>query len=72
MNQENNSYGAKIERGVITSATGDGYMVKSYDREGIVTPIIKSIQDHQFSAGDRVYFFLFNDGCGKILCLMDE
>lgn len=71
MNQENNSYGAKIERGYIVQVAEDGYIVQSYDRHGMKTPIIKSINDHQYGAGDRVYFFLFDDGCGKIIGPMD-
>lgn len=72
MNQDNNSYGAKIERGIVTHADEDGYIVQSYDRSGLVTPKIKSIHQHQYDAGDRVYFFLFDDGCGRIIDLMDS
>lgn len=73
MNQENNHpYGAKIERGVIQRVTEDGFIVLSYDREGLETPQIKTVQNHQYSAGDRVYFFLYDDGSGKIICAMGE
>lgn len=71
MNDEHNSYGAKIERGVIIHAGEDGYTVKSYDRNGLVTPKIKTLFGYKYNAGDRVYFFLFDDGSGQIICKMD-
>ncbi len=61
-------YGAAIERGRIESAADAIYTVSSYDREGITTPPIRSIDGHLFTVGDTVYFFLFPDGTGKILC----
>ena len=71
MNQENNSYGAKIERGVITQAAGGKYIVQSFDRHGLATPPIEANHQEQYSAGDRVYFFLFDDGSGKIIASMN-
>lgn len=63
------SKGAFIERGTILSASNDGYTVKSFDRDGIITPPIKPIStDTKYTVGDTVYFFLFRDGTGKILC----
>lgn len=72
MNQENNSFGASIERGLIRQATDSGFIVESYDRKGLTTPPIQAIWQKTYSAGDRVYFFLFDDGSGKIIALMDE
>lgn len=72
MNQENNSYGANIERGVIRRVTESGYIVQSYDRSGLMTPPIVDIHQRQHSAGDRVYFFLFDDGSGKIIASMND
>lgn len=60
--------GAVIERGKITTATDEGYTVASFDRDGIVTPPIQPIHDTSYTEGDKVYFFLFPDGTGKILC----
>lgn len=58
-----------IERGYILDAAADGgYCVASYDREGIETPPIKPINDNTYTEGDLVYFFLFPDGTGKIIC----
>ncbi len=62
------NYGAVIERGKIESAKDAAYTVSSYDREGIVTPPIRAIDGHSYAVGDTVYFFLFPDGTGKILC----
>ena len=72
MNQENNSYGAKIERGVIVQEVNGKYIVQSFDRHGLMTPPIETINAQQFNAGDRVYFFLFDDGSGKIIASMNE
>ena len=73
MNQENNApFGALIERGVITATSDDGYSVESFDRKGVITPPITGISQETYSAGDRVFFFLFNDGHGKILAKLNE
>lgn len=60
--------GAAIERGKIMSVTENGYTVSSFDRNGIETPPITAIDDSTYAAGDTVYFFVFSDGTGKILC----
>lgn len=63
-----------IERGKITTITDGGYSVSSLDRDGIVTPPLKAIQYGQssgtlpnYKVGDRVYFFVFSDGTGRII-----
>lgn len=61
-------YGAMIERGRITAAEPGGYAVASLDREGIESPLLKTIDNTTYTVGDTVYFFLFRDGTGKILC----
>lgn len=61
---------ALIERGEIASAENGLYLVKSLDREG-VTARLKSIDNTAYDAGNRVYFFLFDDGTGRILGLLD-
>ena len=61
---------AMIERGEVTGANNGQYTVKSLDRDGIETPPIGAADSRTYSAGDRVYFFLFPDGTGKILCHM--
>ena len=60
--------GTAIERGYILEATAEGYRVASYDRVGIETPPIRPINDNAYTKGDMVYFFLFPDGTGKIIC----
>ena len=72
MNNENNPlYGAIIERGEVLTEESAVYTVKSYDRDGVITPPIKAISD-SYDVGDRVFFFLFRDGSGRILGLMDD
>lgn len=61
-------YGACIERGKILTATVEGYTVASLDREGIESLPISAIHEDNYTVGDMVYFFLFRDGTGKILC----
>ena len=61
-------YGAIIERGRILTAASDGYTVASLDRDGIESPKIKGIDNTAYTVGDTVYFFLFRDGTGRIIC----
>lgn len=63
-------YGAVIERGSIKEPKDDGYIVKSLDRDGIETTALKAFPagEAEYSAGDMVYFFVFPDGTGMILC----
>lgn len=61
-------YGALIERGKIKAAAEGGYIVASFDREGIETPPIKPINEAEYAVGNEVYFFLFRDGTGRIIC----
>jgi len=68
MKNENNApYGAMIERGIVTGAENGGYTVESHDRAGVTTPPITGILQELYAAGDRVFFFLFEDGDGKII-----
>lgn len=62
------SYGAVIERGRVQAAVTGGYTVVSLDREGIESPPLSPIDGQSYTVGDMVYFFLFRDGTGKILC----
>jgi len=56
--------GAMIERGKITAAEDGAYTVESYDRPG--KEIILNAAE-EYSAGEKVYFFSFPDGEGKII-----
>lgn len=60
--------GATLERGVIAEVTEAGYAVASLDRSGIISPPIKARDNADYAVGDRVYFFLYPDGTGIILC----
>ena len=62
--------GAAIERGEVLTAETGLYTVKSLDRDGIESLPIAAINSTVYQAGDRVYFFLFRDGTGKILCTL--
>lgn len=62
------NYGAIIERGKILTAAAGSYTVASLDREGLESPPISAIHNETYTVGDMVYFFMFRDGTGKILC----
>ena len=64
-----------IERGKITDVSENGYSIASYDRDGIITPPIRQVewgkssdQMPQYEVGDEVYYFIFHDGTGRIIC----
>ncbi len=66
--QNTPAYGAVIERGTIKSTGTGGYIVSSLDRDGIETPEIGPVTENEtYAVNDRVYFFLFPDGNGKII-----
>ena len=76
-------YGAMIERGEITAILEEGYEVKSLSRPGVTTPPIPAqeriekiivdaehnarIEYREYAVGDRVYFFMFDDGKGMVI-----
>lgn len=64
-------FGALIERGEVLTAEDAAYTVKSYDRDGVVTPPIPAIDNVNPDVGNRVFFFMFNDGSGRIIARMD-
>lgn len=57
-----------IERGEVVAASDGLYTIKSLDREGITLPPMAVIDERAYSVGDRVYFFYFADGSGRIIC----
>lgn len=57
-----------IERGEIAEVSGNGYIVKSLDRDGITTPPLEALHEETYSVGDKVYYFYFRDGTGRIIC----
>lgn len=58
-----------IERGLIAGRDEAGWRVASLDRDGIVTPPLKPLTDgDSFMDGERVYYFIFPDGTGRIIC----
>lgn len=60
-------YGAAIERGVVLEVSETGYRVKSTTRDGIITPEIPAVNANTFAVGDKVFFFLFEDGSGGVI-----
>ena len=64
-------YGASIERGEIAACGAGGYAVRSYTRDGLVTPPLPALGNAAYSEGDRVYFFVFDDGHGLILAAFE-
>ena len=67
-NEQNARFGAEIERGIITEADDGKYTVSSYDRPGVTAWEMEPIGEETYQTGDGVYFFLFPDGKGRILC----
>ena len=64
-------YGARLERGVIVAVTAQGYVLRSEDRPGLVTPPLRDAGGITREAGGRVVFFMFDDGTGRIVCACD-
>ena len=65
-------YGARIERGIVLEANENGYRVQSLSRDGIIAPAITGLDATAYAAGTIVYFFLFEDGRGKILSACEQ
>lgn len=61
------NYGATVERGIVKEVCAEGYKVQSYTRNGVITPAIPAARGAAYEVGDRVYFFVFDDGHGMIL-----
>lgn len=62
-------YGAPLERGRIEKIENGKYTVASITRNGISSLPIPALNPAEtFSIGDNVYFYLFADGTGIILC----
>ena len=59
---------AMIERGIVTAVSSGKYTVKSYGRDPLETPPLKPLTSGAtYAVNDQVFFFLFNDGDGRIL-----
>ena len=71
--------GARIERGTQKKLVSDGWIVASLDQKGIetqpmqpmeilkLTGTIEGLSKTVYQAGDRVYYFVFPDGTGRII-----
>lgn len=70
MEKENNCFdAAQIERGIVVSVSSGLYQIRSYGRDGLVTPGIPALAGggQPYSVNEKVYFFLFDDGTGAVL-----
>ena len=63
-------FGAVIERGIVTAAEDGLYVVRSFDRPGLVTPPLPPVEA-SYTGGAKVVFFLCEDRTGRILRGMD-
>lgn len=66
--QECPAAGTLIERGKIAEVANGGYRVANLDRPGLTSRVITGIDNTTYTANDIVYFFMFRDGTGKIIC----
>ena len=60
--------GAVIERGIVAETAAGGWRVKNLDRPGLTSRVIAGIDNTAYAVNDMVYFFMFRDGTGKIIC----
>ncbi len=59
--------GAMVERGQVVSVDSGKYTVRSYGRDGLVTPGIPAITGGPYTVNQKVYFFMFQDGHGAVI-----
>lgn len=63
--------GAVVCRGTVTGGDGEsGYDVDSWTEAGIRAFGIRAMGEETYAPGERVYFFLFEDGDGMIIAKM--
>ena len=66
--------GAMVERGKVIEKQGRTWRVENHDRRGLISTMLTCIDFYQgeqrvdYNVGDEVYFFVFQDGTGAILC----
>lgn len=61
-------HGAALERGRVAKIENGKYRVESLDRPGLKSTAIKVFSGETLTEGDSVFFYLFADGDGIILC----
>lgn len=58
-----------IERGQVAEVKDGSYIIASLDRDGIVTPPLLPISEtDMYLPGDKVFYFYFSDGSGRVIC----
>ena len=65
-NEQNSPWGARIERGRIAAAEDGQYTVESCDRPGVTAWDLEAMGGN-YTVGDTVYFFMFEDGKGLVI-----
>ena len=59
---------AFIERGKVSAVDNGGtYTVTSYGRDGLEVSGIAALAGGPYTVGEKVYFFVFDDGRGGII-----
>lgn len=68
MKETERLHGAALERGRVTKIENGKYRVESLDRPGLKSTAMKVFSGETLTEGDSVFFYLFADGDGIILC----
>ena len=61
------NFGAVVERGIVLSVSDAGARIASLSRSGIETPPLPAILGMAVCVGDYVYYFMFDDGTGRVI-----
>jgi len=65
-------YGALLERGRVINSTDGRCGIESYCRAGVTTPPLPLLNGLEVELGDRVLFFMFDDGTGIVIARMED
>lgn len=68
MKEKQEMHGAALERGRVVNIENGKYRVESLDRPGLSSTPMKIFSGETLTKGDSVFFYLFADGDGIILC----
>lgn len=59
--------GAEIHIGTVIKTDNGTYIIKSITEYPMETPAIKALDNQTYNAGDRVFYFLFDNGYGAVI-----
>lgn len=68
MKEYDKTHGSALERGRVVGIENEKYRVESLDRPGLKSKAMKVFSGETLTEGDSVFFYLFADGDGIILC----